>query len=83
MIGDPAYHGKGYGTDAIRTLCKFGFEELNLHKLKAVVFAFNEGALRCYEKCGFEREGLLKEEIYREGAYHDVVMMGLRRKTEE
>lgn len=83
MIGDPAYHGKGYGTDAIHTLCKFGFEELNLHKLKAVVFAFNEGALRCYEKCGFEREGLLKEEIYREGAYHDVVMMGLRRKTEE
>ena len=47
------------------------------------MFAFNEGALRCYEKCGFKREGLLKEEIYREGAYHDVVMMGLRRKTEE
>ena len=83
MIGETQMHGKGYGTDAIRTLCQFGFDELNLHKIKAVVFDFNEPALRCYEKCGFVREGLLKEEIYREGAYHDVVMMGLIKKTED
>lgn len=83
LIGEPQMHGKGYGTDAIQTLCKFGFDELNLHKIKAVVFDFNEAALRCYEKCGFVREGLLKQEIYREGAYHDVVMMGLIKKTEE
>jgi len=42
LIGEKGMHGKGYGTDAIRTLCKFGFEELNLHKIKATVFAFNE-----------------------------------------
>lgn len=83
LIGETGMHGKGYGTDAIQTLCRFGFEELNLHKIKAVVFDFNEAALRCYEKCGFIREGLLKQEIYREGAYHDVVMMGLIRNTEE
>ena len=83
MIGETQMHGKGYGTDAIRTLCQFGFDELNLHKIKAVVFDFNEPALRCYEKCGFVREGLLKQEIYREGAYHDVVMMGLIKKTED
>ena len=83
MIGETQMHGKGYGTDAIRTLCQFGFNELNLHKIKAVVFDFNEPALRCYEKCGFVREGLLKQEIYREGAYHDVVMMGLIKKTED
>ena len=83
MIGETQMHGKGYGTDAIRTLCQFGFDELNLHKIKATVFDFNEPALRCYEKCGFVREGLLKQEIYREGAYHDVVMMGLIKKTED
>lgn len=83
LIGEKGCHGKGYGTDAVATLCKFGFEELNLHKLKAMVFDFNLPALRCYEKCGFEREGTLKKEIFREGAYHDVVVMGLLRHTEE
>ena len=83
LIGDPQMHGKGYGADAISTLCRFGFGELNLHKIKATVFDFNAAAIRCYEKCGFVQEGLLKQEIYREGAYHDVVMMGLIKKTEE
>jgi len=77
LIGEPDYRGKGYGTDAIQTLCTFGFMELNLHKIKALVFDFNEAALRCYEKCGFKREGVLEQEIYREGAYHDVVCMAL------
>ena len=77
LIGEKEYRGKGYGEDAIKTLCKFGFEEMNLHKIKAVVFGFNEAALRCYEKCGFQREGLLRQEMYREGAYHDGVVLGL------
>lgn len=82
LIGDPAFRGKGYGADAIAVLCKFGFEELNLHKIKALVFDFNEAALRCYEKCGFRREAVLKQEIYREGAYHDVVSLALFRDGE-
>ena len=81
LIGDQAYRGKGYGADAIQTLCTFGFMEMNLHKIKAVVFDFNEAALRCYEKCGFTREGILKQEIFREGAYHDVVSMALFRQA--
>ena len=79
LIGEKDCRGKGYGADAIRTLCTFGFMEMNLHKIKAVVFDFNEPALRCYEKCGFVREGVLKQEIFREGAYHDVVSMALFR----
>ena len=83
LIGEKDYRGKGYGADAIEILCRFGFDEMNLHKIKAVVFSFNEAALRCYEKCGFEREGLLKQEMYREGAYHDVVVLGRIKHTEE
>lgn len=83
LIGEKEYRGKGYGTDAIRTLCRFGFGEMNLHKLKAVVFDFNEPAKRCYEKCGFIIEGLLRDEIYREGKYHDVTVMSLIRDTED
>ena len=83
LLGDPDYRGKGYGADAVRVLCQFGFNELNLHKIKATVFDFNTPALRCYEKCGFQREGILEKEIYREGAYHDVLLMRLFRPAEE
>ena len=83
LIGEADCRGKGYGADAIRTLCRFGFDEMNLHKIKAVVFDFNEAALRCYEACGFRREGLLRREMYREGAYHDIVVLGLIRNMEE
>ena len=77
LIGDKNYRGRGFGSDAVRVLCGFGFGELNLHKIKASVFDFNAGALRAYEKCGFVREGRLVSELFREGAYHDVIEMGL------
>lgn len=50
---------------------------MNLHKLKVQVYAFNEGAIRCYRANGFEQEGLLKGELFRDGEYRDVVVMGL------
>ncbi len=83
LIGEKAYRGKGFGRDAVGVLCRFGFEEMNLRKIKAAVFDFNIPALRCYEKCGFQREGVLRKEMYREGAYHDVILMALIRDTEE
>ena len=58
-------------------LTRFGFSELNLRKLKVSVMDFNLPALRAYEKCGFTREGVLRQEIYREGSYHDVIQMAL------
>ena len=74
MIGTP-YRGRGYGKEAMALLCDFCFREMNLHKLKVTVFAFNEAALRCYEANGFAREGLMRQEIYRDGAYRDVVLL--------
>ncbi|MBR3906031.1 MAG: GNAT family N-acetyltransferase [Clostridia bacterium] len=73
--------GKGFGTEAVSLLCKFAFDEMNLHKLKACVFSFNTPAIRCYEKCGFVHEGVLKDEVYREGQYHDACVMA-KIKTE-
>ena len=74
MIGTP-YRGKGYGTEAMGILCDFCFREMNLHRLKVTVFSFNEAALKCYEANGFVREGLLRQELWRDGAYHDVVIL--------
>lgn len=74
MIGTP-YRGRGYGSEAMELLCDFCFREMNLHKLKVSVFAFNEAAIRCYEKNGFVREGVCRQEIFRDGRYQDVVLL--------
>ena len=74
MIGAP-YRGRGYGKEAMALLCDFCFQEMNLHKLKVSVLKTNEAAIRCYERCGFATEGVLREEIFRRGAYQDVVML--------
>lgn len=81
MVGSP-YRGKGYGKEAMAILCDFCFREMNLHRLKVSVFAFNEPALRCYEANGFVREGVLRQEIFRDGAYRDVVLMARLREDE-
>jgi RimJ/RimL family protein N-acetyltransferase len=77
-IGKP-HQGKGYGSDAIRIWARFAFRQMNLRKLKLTVFAFNRRAIRAYQKCGFRVEGVLREELYRNGQYHDVLVMGLLR----
>lgn len=74
MIGTP-YRGRGYGSEAMALLCDFCFREMNLHKLKVSVFAFNQAAVRCYEKNGFVREGVLRNEIFRDGEYQDVILL--------
>ena len=77
FIGDKEYWGKGYGTDAMLVLVSFIFKQLNINKIKLQVFAFNERAIKSYKKCGFRVEGVLRQEIYRDGKYHDDIVMGL------
>jgi RimJ/RimL family protein N-acetyltransferase len=76
-ICERTYWNQGYGTDALRTLLRFGFEELNLHRVFLQVFDFNERAIRCYEKIGFRHEGRLRQARFVEGRYVDELIMGL------
>ena len=77
MIGDKEYWGKGYGSDALKVLIKFIFEEVNMNKIKLNVFSFNNRAIACYKKVGFKEEGILKKEIYRNGTYYDEIIMAM------
>lgn len=77
MIGDRSYWGKGYGTDAVRTLVRFGFETLNLNRVYLRVFADNPRAIRAYEKAGFIKEGLLRQDHYHDGKYVNTLVMGI------
>lgn len=50
FIGDKNYWGKGYGTDAMKVLLRFIFEQMNINKVKLFVYSFNERAIKSYEK---------------------------------
>lgn len=80
FIGDKDYLGKGYGTDAMKVLMHFIFEQMNIHKIKLNVFSFNKRAIKSYEKCGFKVEGILRDELFVDGKYHDEVSMGILRE---
>ncbi|WP_027953687.1 GNAT family N-acetyltransferase [Halobacillus kuroshimensis] len=76
-IGEKEKWGKGYGREALERLLDYSFLELNLHKVSLKVYAFNERAVRLYEHTGFTTEGRLKEELFRNGSWHDLLVMAL------
>ena len=76
-IGDKAYWDGGYGSDTMRTVCRFGFETMNLHRIELEVYVSNERAIHVYEKVGFRLEGRRRDAVYTRGAYQDVLVMGL------
>lgn len=77
FIGDKTCWSKGYGTEALKLIVGYGFDQLNLHRLHLTVFSFNARAIRTYEKVGFKREGVFREHLYRNGKYHDVYYMAI------
>jgi len=54
------YWGKGYATEAVKALIRFGFEKLGLSLISAYCYPFNERSKRVLKKCGFEYEGKLR-----------------------
>jgi RimJ/RimL family protein N-acetyltransferase len=78
--GDPASWGKGYGSDAMNEILRFGFEWLNLNRVSLTVFEYNERAHRSYLKCGFKEEGRLRQWMQRSGDRFDLIFMGILRE---
>lgn len=83
MIGEKECWSAGYGTDAVQTLVRFAFEQMNLNKVSLGVFEFNERAQAVYRKCGFVEEGRAREEYYQDSHYWDIVRMGILRREWE
>lgn len=86
FIGEPTAWNKGFGRDAVTTLVKFAFEEMNLHKLRINVFDYNEKAKHLLGSLGFVQEGRLERDFYKEGAWQDIVILSIFRdgvKNEE
>jgi RimJ/RimL family protein N-acetyltransferase len=75
-IGRP-YWDRGYGTDAVRVLCRFAFREMNLQRVGLSVYDINPRGVRAYEKVGFKEEGRRRRGHFADGRYVDVIVMGL------
>jgi RimJ/RimL family protein N-acetyltransferase len=69
--------GKGLIVDVSFTLYAYLFDEINLHKVFALVLADNVLALKSHQKIGFKVEGEIKEHIYQDGIYKDVHFVSL------
>lgn len=74
---DEPFWNQGMGTDAVRTLCGFGFREMNLARISLHVYDFNERGVRAYQKVGFREEGRLRNDQFVDGHPIDVIIMGL------
>jgi len=79
-IGERAYWGKGYGSEAMSLALRFGFTELGLHRVSLMVFGYNPRAIRAYEKAGFRHEGRMREMIWRNEERSDTLLMGVLRE---
>lgn len=75
FIGEPDARGRGVGTAAAKLMLRYCFEEEKLHRVYLRAFADNLQAIRSYEKAGFVREGLLRDDVCIDGQYRDIVWM--------
>jgi ribosomal-protein-alanine N-acetyltransferase len=71
------YWGKGLMSEALRALIRFGFMEMGLNRIEASTDPQNLRSLRLIERCGFSREGVLRQKSYYKGGFHDDVIYSL------
>jgi RimJ/RimL family protein N-acetyltransferase len=79
-IQDKSLWGKGLGTETVELVLAYGFVELGLNRIELTTDEGNARAIRCYEKCGFVREALLRAHRWVDGRYENTVVMAVLRR---
>ena len=77
MIGDPEYRRRGFATKASALWIQYGIQALGLKKIYVNTLNANIGNIRLNEGLGFKLEGILRNEVFIDGAHHDVLRMSL------
>ena len=77
VVGERGEQNRGVGTAATRAMVRHGFFDLNLHRIYVSILRQNVGSIRMCEKAGFREEGTIREGAYKNGQYHDLVLMGV------
>ncbi len=78
LIGSRAF-GRGYGSEALSLVLDHAFGTTPLHRISLDVFTFNDRARHVYKKAGFVEEGVLRDALRWDGAWHDSVVMSVLR----
>jgi RimJ/RimL family protein N-acetyltransferase len=77
FIGDEEERSKGYGQSAVRQMLSYAFMELGLKRVYLGVLTDNPKALHVYQKIGFKIEGTLRNQVFKEGRWKDVIALGI------
>lgn len=76
FLGERKLCGRGIGTEAAKLMLSYAFHTLGLHKLMARVLAYNQSSIRMHQNAGYTQEACLKEELFLNGRYEDLILFG-------
>jgi RimJ/RimL family protein N-acetyltransferase len=79
-IFDKTQWDLGFGTETVRLILEFGFGELELNRIELTTAEENSRAIRCYEKVGFVREGVRRQDRMIDDRFGNTVMMSVLRE---
>ena len=78
MIQNRKNMSKGIATDTYMTMLRYAFFELNLNRMNGAVLDYNKGSQKfAIEKVGYKKEGVQRQAIYKNGQYHDLILIGM------
>lgn len=80
LIGDKAEWSNGYATEARMLALKFAFHERGMHRVWATILDNNLASIKMHEKCGYKREGIMRQAVYKDGHFHDQYLMSILRE---
>lgn len=75
-LGEEQAYGRGIGTEAVQLMKEYAFGTLGMHKLAARVLSYNTASRRLHEKAGYLQEAYLKDELFLDGKYEDLILFG-------
>ena len=75
--------GKGYGTDAVKAIVGYAFKELRLNCVYADILEYNIPSCRLFEKCGFKQDGVLRNRVYKDGEYRNIISYSILKSDYE
>jgi RimJ/RimL family protein N-acetyltransferase len=79
FLGEKNIWGQGYGRETMRLMLRHGFNNMNLHRIYLRVYEHNMRGIKAYEHAGFVHEGRLRQDVFRDGAFRDVLIMSVIR----
>lgn len=76
-IGNKNEWGKGYGTEIVKSMIKFAFNDLKMNRVGAEIYSHNSASIKIFKKCGFKHEGTIRQSVLKKGVYSDELIFGI------